>query len=461
MPIFDGEPVDAAVTNAVFLDKTQNDTAVGIYVLANTAPASGATITNIQGLMNHLANTTGATVTSDGTTYSSQQRITDGDNHETALGELDSAFNGTTGHKHTGAAGDGPTLSASSISGNPLHGYFVMGTDTSVTSGNNSVDVTGQLSSQTVSTGPTVEGLPTTSPNNKAIIRQTTGVGEDSPYYDSVGNIVYGRISHSGSTWTLSFYTEISGTETAYTFASTSGIRFYYQKLFNPLSDAQVYSEVAEVFGNSIQVASFAKTGGTLRYGDISLTAGTNITITDNGNGSFTISTSGSTAGTLMQSGLVWVGDTSSAGAAAQEILEFSQDAWSFANNAGNSVFCILHVPGNYTAGTQIFLYGTFYSPSTVNDFSYETVSSLIRSGTDAVGSTTNQHTSTTATVNNTGHPANQSNRLSFDITDSLGKINGVAVSPGDTIEVQLLRISDSDTNNVRFRPSTTEVTFS
>lgn len=112
MPIIDGQPVSAAITNPTFIYKNTDDSTTGILGLLNTAPASGATIANPQGAINHALNTTGATVTTDGTTYTSQTVITNGQNHQVALGLLDQRFNGTTGHTHDGTPGNGPIITA-------------------------------------------------------------------------------------------------------------------------------------------------------------------------------------------------------------------------------------------------------------------------------------------------------------------------------------------------------------
>ena len=341
MPVFDGQAVDQAVTNPAFLDAQVDDTAFGIIGLSNTAPASGAPIGNTQGLLNHLESTTGCTETSDGTTYSSQTRITNGQNHEVALGELDSAFDGTTGHKHSGSMGDGPPLPGTAITGNPLKGSFVQGVDLSAVTGT-SYDVSSYLTGFPVSSGPTVEGIVVTGGFNRVVLQQATGAFTGDPYLDAFGNVVYGRVTNTGGpsgTWTLSFYSLIGGTETVYNFISASDIRWFFQQLFNPLVDAPVYSEIAIIPSDnatadvitattSLQgkvmlasaaatnvgtsssagtanatvanadhvhrgVASFAKTAGTLRYGAISLTPGTGINITDNTDGSYTIDSTG------------------------------------------------------------------------------------------------------------------------------------------------------------------------
>jgi len=47
---------------------------------------------------------------------------------------------------------------------------------------------------------------------------------DKSEFKDSVGNFVYGKLTYSSPVWTLSFYSLVSGTETAYSFASATSI---------------------------------------------------------------------------------------------------------------------------------------------------------------------------------------------------------------------------------------------
>jgi hypothetical protein len=71
-----------------------------------------------------------------------------------------------------------------------------------------------------VSTGETTEGLIVSTPNNRVEIRNYTTQDK----IIANGEEVYGRLSNSGAVYTLSFYTNIQGTETAYTFASSTPI---------------------------------------------------------------------------------------------------------------------------------------------------------------------------------------------------------------------------------------------
>lgn len=134
--------------------------------------------------------------------------------------------------------------------GTPLRGAVVAGTDILTPGTVSSVDISSLFSGKSESTSSTVKGVPTSSPYNKVMIRHALGTNQDDELKDSLGNQVYGRITKAGPVWTLSFYTKIGTTETAYTLTSgqsTDGIRWYYQELFNPLLDLPVYDPIFQV----------------------------------------------------------------------------------------------------------------------------------------------------------------------------------------------------------------------
>jgi hypothetical protein len=106
--------------------------------------------------------------------------------------------------------------------------------------------VSAELAGKSDSSGPTDTGVVVTAPQNKVILRQASGANEDDSFIDGSGNVVYGRLTFSTPTWTLSYYVDISGTETAYSFSS-SDVRWYYQELFNPMVNPPVYSEFASI----------------------------------------------------------------------------------------------------------------------------------------------------------------------------------------------------------------------
>jgi len=132
-----------------------------------------------------------------------------------------------------------------------------------------------------------------------------------------------------------------------------------------------------------------------------------------------------------------------------------------FEPSLGNKLVVWLKVPQSYPGGQPISMYHSLYSPATANNFKMQTASYLVRKNTDATTSTVNSHVDNTGDITNT--VANQYREFSTEITDSAGEINSIAVSAGDLIRVELSRIAatgSEDTEDARFVPSSTEVTF-
>jgi len=95
-------------------------------------------------------------------------------------------------------------------------------------------------------------------------------------------------------------------------------------------------------------------------------------------------------------------------------------------------------VPSGYVAGRQISLLASFFTPDSSGNMLMQTVATLVRQNVDAISSTTNQRTSTNTQLTNT--VANAPRRVTFDLTDTTGKINGASVSAGDIIHVEVTR---------------------
>lgn len=143
------------------------------------------------------------------------------------------------------------------------------------------------------------------------------------------------------------------------------------------------------------------------------------------------------------------------------EDTENGEKVWMFdkANAGAQQVTLFVRVPLSYISGRQITAYLGHYSPSAANTILLKTTASLVRKDTDAVGSTANQRVSGNAALTNT--VANMYRQAVCDLTDPTGHINGFAVSPGDMIRVDLIRGTDTDTADLRFLPSSTELKFS
>lgn len=114
MGVLDGQSVNAAITNPAFINKNQDD--VMPNMLGFSRAGSGSTITDVQQDINFLFTATGVSESHDGTTYNAPaSTIANGDTYETALTKLADKFDPSTGHTHSGIAGDGPQIPGSSI----------------------------------------------------------------------------------------------------------------------------------------------------------------------------------------------------------------------------------------------------------------------------------------------------------------------------------------------------------
>lgn len=280
--VIDGQPVSAAVTNPAFIIKNDDDTMPN--KLSFTDPGEGSDIDSIQQATNNLYDATGVSEVADGTTYNAPANtITNGQSHETSLSELADKFDPITGHNHDGTAGQGAPVSASGIGGVPLEGMFILGTDLVGVTGSSS-DLSTQFLGKSVSLNQTQVGVVVSSPYNKSIVRASAN---DDLFIDASGNVVYGRVTNLGGAsgaWSLSYYSEVSGSETSYSFISATGVRFYYQQLFSQLdSTYPSYDQLAIVSPQSRVLHSIAASSGTRLYGDVRLIGVSGVTLSQSG----------------------------------------------------------------------------------------------------------------------------------------------------------------------------------
>lgn len=335
--VSDGQAVNAAVTDAAFLHKNAAEQMPAQLDYTSTAPADGPFLISIQKNVNSIFSFVGASINQIYNllpTWATTNRGLSNNNVKQRVEAIDTAFDPSSGHKHSGVAGDAPPIAASSVSSVPLMGYATQGTDLVGVVGT-STNVSAQFTGFAVSTNTSTPGVVVNAPYNKIILRNSAN---DQEFLDGSGNVVYGRLTNSGAVWTLSYYSEVSGTETPYSFLS-SGVRFYYQVLASPLGGtAPVYSELFFVPSSSATadvltattttqgkvqlataaqdvssttsagtanatvanadhthrgVASLKTTGNPLLYGGVILDPGTGVTFSQVGN-TITVNSSGS-----------------------------------------------------------------------------------------------------------------------------------------------------------------------
>lgn len=154
---------------------------------------------------------------------------------------------------------------------------------------------------------------------------------------------------------------------------------------------------------------------------------------------------------------LQWVEDTN----APTPLIENSQRVYAFQAALGQALYAAIRVPNTYAPSSQINLRTLFYHPDSAGNCLIKTVATLIRTGTDAITSTTNQRTSTNAAVALGAGTVNKPQAVVCDLTSSTGQINGVSVAAGDLILVQLTRdVADTATSDAKLPVYGTEVSF-
>jgi len=250
MGVINGQAVSAEVTNPAFLDANADDTALGKISLNNISDpsVSGPGIINIQREFNALSSYTGKTININIAalpSWTNNQVGSPTDNLFLRSDALTATFDGLTGHTHDGTDGQGPNLPGSSIIA-PFQGFFLEGTDLIGVTGS-STNVSTELTGKAPSTSQTILGVVVNTPYNKTVLRYASGTNENDQIFDSLGNIVYGRVTESAGVWTLSYFVLIGSVETAYSFASPTDVRWYYQELFNSLTTSPVYSQLAVI----------------------------------------------------------------------------------------------------------------------------------------------------------------------------------------------------------------------
>lgn len=125
------------------------------------------------------------------------------------------------------------------------------------------------------------------------------------------------------------------------------------------------------------------------------------------------------------------------------------------------ALYLLIKVPDAYLPGNQIFLYGMWQNADSSGNALLSTQSTLIRVGTDGISSTTNQRTSTNSAVTMSGGNQDISQEIVFDLTDSSGQINSVAVSAGDLIKIRIYENASTTASPLWYISNASEVTFS
>lgn len=409
MSVTNGQKANQTTFNNAFMSRTVDTSTVGKLALNNSGSAN---IADAQKNLNAVQTATGADAVNTGTAFGAPAgTIADGDSHQTALTKLANKFHATTGHTHSGAAGDAPAIPASDISAVPLQAYLIKSTLHSSVTGL-SLDVSADFGGYSQSTGSAVPGIVTDAIENRVVIRDIEG----KPFVDGNDCEIYGRLTKAGAVWTLSFYVNVGGFESTYNFLTGADFYFFAQELVSPLGAPPVYSRLIDV----VAVGGSSGGGG-------------------GGGGS-----------------LHWLEDDN----APAFLTENHMEVFSFDSGLGQQLYALIKVPASYTLGNPIHMYTYFYNADAAGNVLMQSIATLIRLQTDLMSSTANQRTSTNSAFTMSAPYSGYPQPLNFDLTSSIGQINGVNVSPGDLILVQLKRGADTAASAVKVPVYAAEVAF-
>lgn len=232
MSVSNGQQANSSTFNNAFVSRTTDSDTTGKIDLQNADGASGGSITNVQRELNKLNSFLGSVAN---TAYNALPTWTNNDvgastdDVKLRADLLTAKFNGASGHGHTGAGGDGPQISAGDLADyNDFWSEWQTTTLTGAAGLND--DVSTEFSGETPGGGASTVGVPTTVPYNRVELRTEPGGDQ---IEEPGGRKVYGRVTESSGTWTLTYYYEdSSGVETAYSLPAQD-IRIYYREVFD------------------------------------------------------------------------------------------------------------------------------------------------------------------------------------------------------------------------------------
>jgi hypothetical protein len=153
---------------------------------------------------------------------------------------------------------------------------------------------------------------------------------------------------------------------------------------------------------------------------------------------------------------LVWVEDALAPAVG----FEYGQKHYAFVAGDTQYLYTGVRVPSSYQAGNPIRMKLPFYANDNTNAVSMRVLGTLIRTGVDAMSSTTNQITSDAAQDLSSFGTVNVEFSLNPLITSASGQVNGVSVAAGDIILVRLTRLSDTSPQDLKFLYTDIDVTY-
>lgn len=140
--------------------------------------------------------------------------------------------------------------------------------------------------------------------------------------------------------------------------------------------------------------------------------------------------------------------------------FENSLEVYEFEPALAQELYTTIRVPTSYVAGNPIALKVLWTCASTANDALLLAQATLIRSEVDEITSTTNQRTTTNSAITMSAANDLEPQKVTLDISSSIGEINSVAIAAGDLIKVRVYESSSTCADNIKLIPDASEVTF-
>lgn len=227
-----GQLANQTSFNNAFISRNGDGSTVGKLDLLNFAndALSGTDIVNLQKNVNALCSALGISPNQAADlliTWASTGVGTTSQSAKAKIDALVALFHATTGHGHSGVAGDGPQLSALDLADINLYRAEWQTVSVTAASGT-SVTIATEMGVHVAGGGTSTPGVITSAPSNKCwLIDAST----ETFLEDTGGQRIYGRITYPAGLWTLSFYTNEAGVETAHTLSSTN-IRVFFLEVF-------------------------------------------------------------------------------------------------------------------------------------------------------------------------------------------------------------------------------------
>lgn len=232
--VSDGNLANETTFNGGFISRNSpSDTISTLDLLHNAPLVSGSYIYNLQRNINQLFSSIGAAANGAYNAVITWASSVVGLSSSTIVAKIEALvlkFRDTTGnggHAHTGVDGDGAKISVTDILNiNQYRAEFQLKSITGASG--SSMDVSSYFTGESSGGSSVAAGVITSAPDNTVDIFDASTLTN---LEDSQGQRIYGRITYSAGTWTLAFYTNEGGSETAATLSSTN-IKIYYLKVF-------------------------------------------------------------------------------------------------------------------------------------------------------------------------------------------------------------------------------------